>query len=78
MVEILPTGVVPFIPPLWTGSIRDKEIVRQSELRALTVFPHRQGKHFSFVVSLFASFRSPICIFPLMFSTVGVWIFLNT
>ena len=32
LVGITPTGVVSFIPPLWTGSISDKEIVRQSGL----------------------------------------------
>ena len=32
LVGITPTGVVSFIPPLWTESICDKEIVRQSGL----------------------------------------------
>ena len=32
LVGITPTGVVSFIPPLWTGSISDKEIVKQSGL----------------------------------------------
>ena len=32
LVGITPTGVVSFIPPLWTESIYDKEIVRQSGL----------------------------------------------
>lgn len=32
LVGITPTDVVSFIPPLWTGSISDKEIVRQSGL----------------------------------------------
>ena len=32
MVGITPTGVISFIPPLWTGSISDKEIVKQSGL----------------------------------------------
>jgi len=32
LVGIRPTGVVSFIPPLWTGSISDKEIVKQSGL----------------------------------------------
>lgn len=32
LVGITPTGVVSFIPPLWTGSISDKEIVNQSGL----------------------------------------------
>ena len=35
LVGITPTGVVSFIPPLWTGSISDKGIVRQSGLLAL-------------------------------------------
>ena len=32
LVGITPTGVISFIPPLWTGSISDKEIVKQSGL----------------------------------------------
>ena len=32
LVGITPTGVISFIPPLWTGSISDKEIVRNSGL----------------------------------------------
>ena len=32
LLGITPTGVVSFIPPLWTGSISDKEIVKQSGL----------------------------------------------
>ena len=32
LVGITPTGVVSFIPALWTGSISDKEIVKQSGL----------------------------------------------
>ena len=32
LVGITPTGVVSFIPPLWTGSISDTEIVKQSGL----------------------------------------------
>ena len=32
LVGITPTGVVSLIPPLWTGPIRDKEIVKQSGL----------------------------------------------
>lgn len=32
LVGITPTGVVSFIPPLWTGSISDKKIVKQSGL----------------------------------------------
>ena len=32
VVGITPTGVISFIPPLWTGSISDKEIVKQSGL----------------------------------------------
>ena len=35
LVGITPTGVVSFIPPLWTGSISDKEIVKQSGLQNL-------------------------------------------
>ena len=31
-VGITPTGVISFIPPLWTGSISDKEIVKRSGL----------------------------------------------
>ena len=32
LVGITPTGVISFIPPLWTGSVSDKEIVRNSGL----------------------------------------------
>ena len=32
LVGITPTGVVSFVPPLWTGSIADQEIVKQSGL----------------------------------------------
>jgi hypothetical protein len=32
LVGITPTGVFSFIPPLWTGSISDKEIVKKSGL----------------------------------------------
>ena len=32
LVGITPTGVVSFIPPLWTGSISDQEIVKQRGL----------------------------------------------
>ena len=32
LVGITPTGVFSFIPPLWTGSISDKEIVKNSGL----------------------------------------------
>lgn len=32
LVGITPTGVISFIPPLWAGSISDKEIVRNSGL----------------------------------------------
>ena len=32
LLGITPTGVVSFFPPLWTGSISDKEIVKQSGL----------------------------------------------
>ena len=32
LLGITPTGVVSFIPQLWTGSINDKEIVKQSGL----------------------------------------------
>ena len=32
LVGITPTGVISFIPLLWTGSISDKEIVKQSGL----------------------------------------------
>ena len=32
LVGITPTGVISFIAPLWTGSISDKEIVKQSGL----------------------------------------------
>ena len=32
LLGITPTGVVSFIPPLWTGSISDKEIVKLSGL----------------------------------------------
>ena len=35
LLGITPTGVVSFIPPLWTGSIRDKETVKQSGLLKL-------------------------------------------
>ena len=30
LVAVTPTGVFSFIPPLWTGSISDKEIVKNS------------------------------------------------
>ena len=32
LVGITPTGVISFIPPLWTGCISDKEIVKNSGL----------------------------------------------
>ena len=32
LVGVTPTGVFSFIPPLWTGSISDKEIVKNSGL----------------------------------------------
>ena len=32
LIGITPTGLFSFIPPLWTGSISDKEIVRNSGL----------------------------------------------
>ncbi len=32
LVGITPTGVISFLPPLWTGSTSDKEIVRNSGL----------------------------------------------
>ena len=32
LIGITPTGVISFIPPLWTGSVSDKEIVRKSGL----------------------------------------------
>ena len=49
-----------------------------------TLFKKQRGffpckaNHFSFIVNLFVSFRSPVCVFLLVFSTVSVWIFLNT
>ena len=44
-----------------------------------TLFKKKRGffpckaNHFSFIVNLFISFRSPICVFLLMFSTVSVF-----
>jgi hypothetical protein len=32
LVGITPTGVISFLPPLWTGSTSDKEMVRNSGL----------------------------------------------
>ena len=32
LVGITPTGVVSFVPTMWTGTISDKEIVRNSGL----------------------------------------------
>ena len=43
----------------------------------LPVKPYTVKVNFFFIVSLFGSFRSLICIFLLMSSALSVWIFLN-